>query len=120
MEMPISEIADRYSICLLKSERIHDTDISEVNRELNILKNELNKFNNINDYINSLYNINGQIWDLESDIRRGKEKEIGLEEVGRRAIAIRELNKKRIFIKNEIVKKYNMGFTELKMYHASQ
>ena len=118
--MPISEIADRYSICLLKSQRIKDVDLSEVHRELNTLNGELNKFNNIQSYVDQLYLVNGKIWDLESDIRRGKENEIGLEEVGRRSISIRELNKKRISIKNQIVETYKVGFTELKMYHASE
>jgi len=67
-----------------------------------------------------LYDINGKIWDLESDIRKGKEGELGLEEVGRRAIMIRELNKKRISVKNQITEETNMGFKDVKMNHASE
>jgi len=57
---------------------------------------------------------------LESEIRRGKEKELGLEEVGKRAIDIREFNKKRISIKNEIVGLTHSGFRDVKMNHASE
>ena len=65
-----------------------------------------------------LYDINGQIWDLEADIRNGKEGLLGLEEVGRRALKIRDLNAERIRLKNEIAKEHG-GFVEYKHNHAS-
>ena len=91
MEMSLGEIADRYSIIKLKSERT-DVDCKE---EFDTLKNELNG-DEIYTYVDQLYKVNGRIWDLESDIRKGKEGELGLEEVGRRAIMIRDFNKERI------------------------
>jgi hypothetical protein len=116
MNMPISEIADRYSIVLLKSERIKDVDLSN---ELEIYKNELHRYKDAESFVERLYNINREIWDLESDIRKGKEKLLGLEEVGRRAILIREKNKIRVSIKNEMVEKFDEGFKDIKMNHAS-
>jgi len=116
MKMPISEIADRYSITLLKSERIEGVNLTD---ELNTYREELNKYDGIQDYITRLYQINGEIWDLESDIRKGKENILGLEEVGRRAIMIRGKNKIRVGIKNEMVEKYEEGFKDIKMNHAS-
>jgi hypothetical protein len=116
MKMPISEIADRYSIVLLKNERIENIDLSD---ELALYKKELENYENIDSYVDRLYKINGEIWDLESDIRKGKEKKIGLEEVGRRSILIREKNKIRVGIKNEMVDKYEEGFKDIKMNHAS-
>lgn len=116
MKMPISEIADRYSITLLKNERIEGIDLSS---ELEVYKQELDKYDGVDAYIKRLYIINGEIWDLESDIRKGKEKILGLEEVGRRAILIREKNKIRVGIKNEMVEKYEEGFKDIKMNHAS-
>jgi hypothetical protein len=44
---------------------------------------------------------------------------LGLEEVGRRAIAIRDYNAERIRIKNEIQERFGEGFTEFKANHAS-
>lgn len=49
-----------------------------------------------------LLKTNGAIWDLESDIRLGREDLLGLEEVGRRALIIRNINAKRIRIVTEI------------------
>lgn len=116
MKMPISEIADRYSITLLKSERIEGVNLQD---ELNTYKQELDKYNDIQPFIDRLYTINGEIWNLESDIRKGKENLLGLEEVGRRAIMIRGKNKIRVGIKNEMVEKYEEGFKDIKMNHAS-
>lgn len=115
MKMPISEIADRYSIALLKHERA-DAD-NQI--EIHTLHKELTEYTNAMDFVSKLKEVNGQIWDLESDIRKGKERELGLEEVGRRAIAIRELNKIRVSYKNEMVKIYGEGFEDIKMNHAS-
>jgi len=114
MEMSLGEIADRYSIIKLKSERT-DVDCKE---EFDTLKNELNG-DEIYAYVDQLYEVNGRIWDLESDIRKGKEGELGLEEVGRRAIMIRDFNKERINIKNTINTIYKTGFIEKKINHAS-
>ena len=114
MEMSLGEIADRYSIIKLKSERT-DVDCKE---EFDTLKNELNR-DEIYTYVDQLYEVNGRIWDLESDIRKGKEGELGLEEVGRRAIMIRDFNKERINIKNTINTIYKTGFIEKKINHAS-
>ena len=116
MKMPISEIADRYSITLLKSERIEGVNLEE---ELLTYRKELDKYQDIQPYLDRLYSINGEIWDLESDIRKGKENLLGLEEVGRRAILIRGKNKIRVGIKNEMVEKYEEGFKDIKMNHAS-
>ena len=116
MKMPISEIADRYSIALLKQERAAADNAAEVHT----LHKELIQYEGAMSFVRKLIEINGKIWDLESDIRKGKEAELGLEEVGRRAIQIRELNKIRVGYKNEMVQLYGEGFEDIKMNHASQ
>jgi len=113
--MTIGEIADRYSICKLKSER---TDL-DCHEELDMLYQELSLYENIEIYIDQLYEINGSIWSLESDIRLGKEGKLGLEEVGRRAIKIRNFNGMRVQVKNTINSLYKEGFVETKSNHAS-
>jgi len=118
MNYPISEICDRLSIAMLKVERIGGGACLE---EKEALLKELNKEGfDYSIYINLLKEVNAKIWDLESDVRKGKEGELGMEEVGRRAIAIREINKQRVSIKNEIVEKTNTGFKDIKMNHASE
>jgi len=116
MKTSIGDIADRYSICKLKSERLY-LDLSE---EINQLQNELLNYEGITKYVGNLYEINGLIWDLESDIRKGNEEILGLEEIGRRALKIRDYNNIRVGIKNEINSIYNEGFIEVKMDHGSE
>ncbi len=119
MEMPISEIIDRCSILQLKRERLplHDALQKECERfEAHITSHPLHQ--RINEHLKTLKEVNGKIWDLESDIRKGKEGELGLEEVGRRALAIRDLNGERIRLKNAIAEE--MGeFGDVKVDHAS-
>jgi hypothetical protein len=120
MKMPISEILDRYSIAILKKERANaenEQEIQDLNDEIDNYRNQSPEL--IDRKIEQLIEINGKIWDLESDIRKGKEGELGLEEVGRRAILIRGLNKIRVSYKNEIVEVFNEGYKDIKMNHAS-
>ena len=120
--MPLPEILDRMSILKLKIERIGEPHLK---LEMAGYEKALKDFEKAGVKINpawiaNLYEINGKIWDLESDIRRGREKELGLEEVGRRAIMIRELNKKRISVKNQVVEETGIGFRDVKMNHGSE
>ena len=116
MKMQIGEIADRYSILMLKSERTN----LDVKLELQAYKDAVSGYEKIDTFIEKLKSINGRIWDLESDIRKGKENELGLEEVGKRAIMIRDINSERVACKNEITVYYKEGYIETKHTHASQ
>ena len=109
MNMPLSEIIDRYTITLLKSQRT-DEDVSE---ELNAYKKEIPNGKSIDVFIDRMYEINGKIWDTEGDIRRGVD--MPLEEVGRLALIVRDLNQIRNGIKGEIVDEFAEGFKEIKV-----
>ena len=120
MKMPIGEILDRYSIAILKKERANaenQQEIEDLTKEIESYKSTHNEF--VEDLIGKLIEINGKIWDLESDIRKGREGELGLEEVGRRAIKIREFNKIRVGYKNDTVEVFGEGYKDIKMNHAS-
>jgi hypothetical protein len=114
MNVSVAEMADRYSICRLKFERVGD----EVKPEMDTLESELKRYSDIDIYIAKLTAVNAKIWDLEADIRAGKEGLLGLEEVGIRALKIRDLNKIRVSIKNEMVEKFKEGFKEIKINSA--
>lgn len=122
VKMSLSEMVDRLSIVRLKLERLKEDSLKV---EYETYKNAIEGYKRSgvkikSKWINDLYKINGKMWDLEFDIRSGKEGKLGLEEVGRRAIAIRDLNKQRITIKNEIAEETGLGFKEIKIDHASQ
>ena len=113
--MPLSEILDRYTITKLKSERTNE-DVSD---ELRAYKREIDnsdyaeKSNQIVSFIHRLYEINGELWDTEGDIRKGVD--MPLEEIGRLALQVRDLNCKRNEIKAEIVDTFSEGFKEIKI-----
>ena len=115
MKMPLSEILDRYTITKLKSERTNE-DVSE---ELKTYKAEIEKpiysekSKQVISFIERLYEINGQLWDTEKDIRNGVD--MPLEEVGRLALKVRDLNCKRNEIKGEVVDIFAEGFKEIKI-----
>ena len=113
MKMPLSEILDRYTITKLKSERTNE-DVSD---ELSAYKLEIEKsdyaqqYSQIVSFIDRLYQVNGELWNTEGDIRKGVE--MPLEDVGRLALKVRDLNCKRNGIKAEIVDTFSEGFKEI-------
>lgn len=121
MEMSLAEVLDRLSILRLKVERINEPHLK---KELDAFNKTVDEFKNRGikikkEWEESLYQINAKIWDLEADIRKGKEGELGLEEVGRRAILIRNLNRERVSLKNKIIDETGIGFKDVKVNHAS-
>ena len=113
--MPLSEILDRYTITKLKSERTNE-DVSD---ELRTYKKEVDnpdyveRSNQIISFIDRLYEINGELWDTEGDIRKGVD--IPLEQIGQLALKVRDMNCKRNEIKAEIVDIFAEGFKEIKI-----
>jgi hypothetical protein len=116
MKIAIGELIDRYTICKLKMER-GQVDCS---KEINDLWKDIVEYPDPEPYIEKLYELHGKIWDLESDIRKGNENILGLEEVGRRSIVLRDMNKTRISIKNDINSRYREGYIEVKINHGSE
>ena len=120
MKMPMSEILDRYTITMLKSERTSD-DVSE---ELRAYKEEIDtpryddKSEEIQSFINRLYEVNGQMWDAEGGIRSGVADALPLEEIGKIALKCRDINRARNRIKGEIVDIFSEGFKELKINYT--
>ena len=63
--------------------------------------------------------VNARIWGLESELRRGLEAQVGFEELGHRAIRIRDLNARRVHLKNLITEFSKAGTVEVKTDHLS-
>lgn len=118
MKLSIGDVIDRWTIAHLKQIR-GGIDTSE---EQSAYRDYCASYDQkvIMSAFRDLLKHNGDIWSLESDIRKGKEGELGLEEVGRRALKIRDHNKLRIEVKNKINNLYNEGFQEVKVKHSSE
>jgi len=114
---PLIELVDRYSIACLKYDK------TQANKEeLDFYKQQLDNYNiiSITKEIDELYVIHKQIWDLEAQLKSGRENELPLDEIGRRAIAIRDLNNKRIKLKNLAAEKLGCVVREIKQDHLSE
>lgn len=113
MQYPLSELLDRITICKLKVERAGS---EACQHEYHLLRSHLTNygFPQAESFLEKLYAVNASIWDLECDIREGREHELGLEEIGRRALRIRNLNNQRVALKNQIVSESQIGFVDAK------
>lgn len=67
-----------------------------------------------------LTQMNFEIWELENELRKGGDIGFTAKEIRRRALDIRDINKKRVKYKNEINRLSEMGFREFKVNHRSQ
>lgn len=115
--MTPGEFFDRFTILLQKA-FYSDNYKKRVDEYVNILnKNGLD--GEILKTVCMLQILHVKIWYLESDIRRGRECELGLLEVGRRAIEIRNFNRERIELSNKLNILLGESIQEEKFDHCS-
>lgn len=121
MKIPPSELIDRMSILKLKIEKVEDSLIKEnLKKEFLECEKSIKEFKSVGmeikkEWFNQLYKINDRQWDLESAMNNARKQGLSLEEVGRICIEIRESNKRRIALKNQISEKIGEGFRDIEM-----
>ena len=114
---PIIELVDRLAIAEVKFKRTKANEeelLWYMNQALRI------DISSIVDEYEDLKRIHDEIWELEAELKTGREAELSLEEIGRRAIAIRNHNNKRVALKNAIAQKLNCLVREIKKDHLSE
>ena len=114
---PIIELVDRLAIAEVKFKRTKANEeelLWYMNQALRI------DLTLIVDEYEDLKVIHNEIWELEAELKTGREAELSLEEIGRRAIAIRDHNNKRVALKNVIAEKLNCAVREIKQDHLSE
>jgi DNA polymerase III delta prime subunit len=114
---PIIELVDRLAIAEVKFQRTNANEqelLWYMNQSLRIDLTQI-----VNEY-EDLKRIHNEIWELEAELKTGREAELSLEEIGRRAIAIRDHNNKRILLKNSMAEKLNCSVREIKKDHLSE
>jgi hypothetical protein len=114
---PIIELIDRLAIAEIKHEKTQKNQA-----EVDWYKNAFSKydFQVINTDYESLKDIHRKIWGLEAELKSYNEHLLALEEIGRRAIEIRNYNHSRIELKNSIAAKLNCQIREFKSDHLSE
>lgn len=91
------ELWDRLTIVFLENLMLNG-----YNEEFLQMKKKCKEHDAPDELILGLLICNASIWNLESDIRKGKDGDLELEDVGSRAIKIRDINKLRWKYKNAI------------------
>ncbi len=117
VNFPVLELMDRLCIARLKWEKTQSNQ-----EELLWYEREWSKFDitpAISEHIEKLTEIHRQIWNLEWQLKTGVEHQLSLEEIGRRAIAIRDWNNKRLTVKNSAATLLNCPVREIKQNHLS-
>ena len=118
VHVSIGELWDKYSILLIKKNKITDIEkLKIINSEINLLTENMNKFNYNNDKLfYNLKNINLTLWDIEDKLRiKELNKEFDTEFITfARNVYI--INDKRAECKKEINIKYNSSILEIKEY----
>ena len=112
---PIIELYDRLAIAEVKWEKTRANQ-----EELAWYQQHCSVGQNVRELYENLKDIHRQIWSLEAELKSGREQELSLEEIGRRAISIRDWNNKRISIKNKIAELLDCKVRELKKDHLSE
>jgi hypothetical protein len=125
LRTPLPEALDRLSILSLKLEHVTDEQKkSVVKREYDYYVHVVESYRLSglvvkDEWLKGLIDVNRRCWDMEDAIREGQEGRLGLEEVGRRALELRNMNKERIALKQHIAQETGMDFFEIKVNHAS-
>ena len=117
MIFPVIELVDRYAIAQLKFYKTNGANAEELGfYQQQLLTHDLES---ISQELNALYEVHANIWSLEAELKAGRESELSLEEIGRRAICIRDFNNKRIRLKNSMADKLGCSVKEIKQDHLS-
>jgi hypothetical protein len=113
---PVIELVDRYAIAKLKFDKTQKNQA-----ELNFYVGQLKHYDlsRVAESIDKLYSIHANIWALESELMSGTEQNLDLEEIGRRAIAIRDFNNRRIAYKNSVASILGHVVKEIKQDHLA-
>ena len=116
----LGELVDKISILHIKNINIKDEEkLKLIREELELLNQTLNKHiknNDIQNYLDSLIEINSKLWVIEDDIRDCERKKKFDQTFIDLARSVYFINDKRSEVKLEINKKFGSKIIEVKSY----
>ena len=116
----LGELVDKISILIIKNINIKDDEkLKLIREELELLNQTLNKHiknNDIQNYLDSLIEINSKLWVIEDDIRDCERKKKFDQTFIDLARSVYFTNDKRSEVKLEINKKFGSKIIEVKSY----
>lgn len=116
-QFPVIELFDRLIIARIKWARTRAN-----HAELEFYEKQIRQYDImlITDLLEKLDAIHNDIWELEKELKSGRDQNLSLAEIGQRAIDIRDLNNQRIVVKNLIAEKLQDHVFEIKREHLSE
>jgi len=113
----IGELYDKYSILLIKKEKINENDkLYFINKEIEYLQPFINKFNLPLEIVERMREVNEKLWNIEDDIRIKEDKQEFDEKFITLARMVYKTNDDRHKIKCEINTIINSEIREIKSY----
>jgi len=116
--LPVLELIDRLCIARVKHARTRGANQVELDWYEDKFR-QLPQNAELDADIQAMTDIHHAIWDLEWQLKSGVEQMLSLQEIGRRAIAIRDFNNKRIAYKNSIATILGHPVKEIKQDHLA-
>jgi len=117
MKFPTIEIVDRYAIAVVKHEKTNRANQEELEFYLEQMK-EAN-IDPMNTKVIELIEHHRYVWSLEDDFKKAKIDALSLEEIGRRALYIRDIGYRRVDLKNKLAEMVNDPVREIKQDHIT-
>ena len=120
ISVSLGELVDKISILKIKQKNIKETSkLENVNKELASLNNTLKKYINeqeLDNYLNTLLDINTKLWNIEDDIRKCERLKKFDQTFIDLARSVYFTNDERAKIKNDINKIFGSELVEVKSY----
>jgi hypothetical protein len=113
-KFPVIELVDRYCIAKLKFNKLGNNQ-----EELNFYTDQIKELNLdlIKDELERLYEVHRQVWEVEDEFKKRKaDTKYELEEIGRRALYVRDIMVERYELKNVMAEKLDDPVRERKKY----
>jgi hypothetical protein len=117
MKFPVIEIVDRYTIAVVKHEKTNGANQEELYFYLEQMK-EAN-INPSDVKVIELIEHHRYVWSLEDDFKKAKIDALPLEEIGRRALYIRDIGYRRVDLKNALAEMVDDPVREIKQDHIT-
>jgi hypothetical protein len=117
MKFPVIEIVDRYTIAVVKHKKTNGANQEELDFYLEQMK-EAN-INPSDIKVIELIEHHSYVWSLEDDFKKAKIDSLPLEEIGRRALYIRDIGYRRVDLKNALAEMVNDPVREIKKDHVT-
>lgn len=118
MKFPVIEIVDRYAIAVVKHEKTQGANSQELAFYLAQMENA--NINPCHQLVVDLIAHHAYVWSLEDEFKKGRIDNLPLEEIGRRALHIRDVGHIRTKLKNAIAELAGDSVREIKQDHISE